>query len=157
MSKPTLEPQAILQAWIPFKELIGVTSVRTAEEHAQAIKIIDVLLETTRGNEGHPLTEVLDYLANQVEVYEDEHFPIPEATPREVLLFLMDQHRLKQEDLADCASQGVISEILSGKRAISKEAAKKLARRFHVSADLFIRPLSKPLLQVIDTSNKVKS
>src|SRR4051794_33117343 len=106
-TKSTLEPQAILQAWIPFKELIGVTSVHTAEEHAQAIEIIDVLLEATRGNENHPLTDVLDYLANQVEAYEDEHFSIPEATPREVLLFLMDQHGLKQEDLADCASQGV--------------------------------------------------
>jgi HTH-type transcriptional regulator/antitoxin HigA len=50
----------------------------------------------------------------------------------------MDQHRLKQEDLADCASQGCISEILSGKRAISKGVAKNLARRFHVHADLFI-------------------
>lgn len=137
-TKSTLEPQAILQAWMPFKELIGVTSVRTAEEHTQAIQVIDVLLEATRGNENHPLTDVLDYLANQVEVYEDEHFPIPEATPREVLLFLMDQHGLKQEDLADCASQGVISEILNGKRAISKEVAKKLAHRFHVHADLFI-------------------
>jgi HTH-type transcriptional regulator/antitoxin HigA len=50
----------------------------------------------------------------------------------------MDQHGLKQEDLADCVSQGVISEILNGKRAISKGVAKKLAYRFHVSADLFI-------------------
>lgn len=138
MSKPTLEPQAILQAWIPFKELIGVTSVHTAEEYAQAMTIINVLLDATRGNENHPLNDILDYLANQVEAYEDEHFPIPEATPREVLLFLMDQHGLKQEDLADCASQGRISEILSGKRAISKEVAKNLAHRFHVHADLFI-------------------
>src|SRR5436190_7012951 len=133
MPNSTPEPQAILQAWMPFKELIGVTSVHTAEEYAQAMTIINVLLDVTRGHEDHPLNDVLDYLAAQVEVYEDEHFPIPEATPREVLLFLMDQHGLKQEDLADCASQGRISEILSGKRAISKEVAKSLARRFHVS------------------------
>jgi HTH-type transcriptional regulator/antitoxin HigA len=138
MSRSAPEPQAILQAWIPFKELIGVTSVHTAEEYAQAMTIIDMLLDATRGNEDHPLADVLDYLANQVEVYENEHFPIPEATPREVLLFLMDQHGLKQEDLADCASQSRISEILSGKRSISKETAKNLARRFHVHADLFI-------------------
>lgn len=138
ISRAALEPQAILQAWIPFKELIGVTSVHTEEEYAQAMTVINILLDATRGDENHPLTDVLDYLASQVEAYEDEHFPIPEATPREVLLFLMDQHGLKQEDLADCASQGRISEILSGKRAISKEIAKNLARRFHVHADLFL-------------------
>jgi HTH-type transcriptional regulator/antitoxin HigA len=56
----------------------------------------------------------------------------------ELLRFLMDQHGLKQEDLTDCAAQSRISEILSGKRAISKAIAKNLARRFHVHADLFI-------------------
>lgn len=123
ISNSTLDPQAILQAWIPFKELICVNSVNTAEDYVQVMAIINVLLDATRGNENHPLNDVLDYLAHQVEAYEDEHFPIPEATPREVLLFLMDQRGLKQEDLADCASQGRISGILSGKRAISKEVS----------------------------------
>ena len=120
------------------KELIGVTSIHTAEEYEQAMAIIDMLLDATRGNEDHPLNDVLDYLATQVEAYEDEHFPIPESKPHEILRFLMDQHGLKQEDLADCAPQGRISEILSGKRAISKEIATNLACRFHVHADLFI-------------------
>ncbi|WP_295390491.1 helix-turn-helix domain-containing protein, partial [uncultured Thiodictyon sp.] len=63
---------------------------------------------------------------------------IPEAPPREVLRFLMEQHDLKQEDLADCAPQSRISDILNGKRPISKDIAKKLARRFNVHADLFL-------------------
>lgn len=67
-----------------------------------------------------------------------EQLQIPPATPGEVLRFLMDQHRLKQEDLSDCAPQGRISDILGGKRAISKEIAKRLAQRFNVRADLFL-------------------
>jgi len=132
------EPQAIFQVWMPFKELIGVTSVRTEADYERASAIIETLLDEIGDDEDHPLADVLDYLADQVKVYEDEHFPIPESKPHEILRFLMDQHGLKQEDLADCASQGRISEILSGKRAISKEIAKNLARRFHVHADLFI-------------------
>lgn len=132
------EPQAIAQVWMPFKELIGVTSVRTEADYERASAIIEALLDEIGDDEEHPLADVLDYLANQVEAYEDEHFPIPESKPYEILRFLMDQHGLKQEDLADCAPQGRISEILSGKRAISKEVAKNLARRFHVHADLFI-------------------
>ena len=132
------EPHAIFLAWMPFKQLIGVTLVRTEADYERASAIIESLLDEI-GNDGdHPLADVLDYLADQVKDYEDEHFPIPKSKPHEILHFLMNQHDLKQEDLADCASQGHISEFLSGKRAISKEVAKKLARRFHVHADLFI-------------------
>jgi HTH-type transcriptional regulator/antitoxin HigA len=136
--KAVPEPQAILRAWMPFKEVVGVTSVRTEDDYAQARATIDVLVEEVGDNEDHPLADVLDYLADQVKSYEDEHFPIPEAEPREVLRFLMEQHGLKQEDLADCAAQSRISDILNGRRDISKDIAKKLARRFNVHADLFL-------------------
>jgi HTH-type transcriptional regulator/antitoxin HigA len=131
-------PQDILKAWLPFKEAIGVTSVHTEEEYAHATATIDALLDEVGDNESHPLADVLDYLADQVKAYENEHFAIQKAEPREVLSFLMEQHDLRQEDLSDCAPQSRISEILSGKREISKETAKRLGRRFNVSADLFI-------------------
>lgn len=131
-------PQAILQAWLPFKELVGVTSVHGDEDYARAHATIDALLDEIGDDESHPLAEVLDYFADQVRAYEDERVSIPKAEPREVLRFLMEQHGLKQEDLGDCAPQSRISDILSGKRAISKETAKCFARRFHVRADLFL-------------------
>ncbi len=136
--KAVPEPQAILHAWMPFKRIVGVTAVHSAEDYAQALATIEALLDEVGDDENHPLAEVLDYLADQVKAYEDEFFPIPEAEPREVLRLLMEQHNLRQEDLADCAPQGRISDILNGKRSISKEIAKKLARRFHVSADVFL-------------------
>ena len=136
--KTTPEAQAILRAWIPFKELVGVTSVRTEADYMQAGATIDALLAEVGDDESHPLAEVLDYLANQVKAYEEEHFQIPAAEPKEVLRFLMEQHGLKQEDLGDCAPQSRISDILSGKRSISKEIAKRLALRLHVRADLFL-------------------
>ncbi len=132
------EPQAILRAWMPFKSVVGVTSVRTADDYVQARATVDALVDEIRADEDHPLADVLDYLGEQVKRYEDVHFTIPEAQPREVLRFLMEQHDLKQEDLADCAPQSRISDILNGKRAISKDIAKKLARRFNVHADLFL-------------------
>lgn len=131
-------PEAILKAWMPFKKLVGVTSVRSKADYAQACATIETLLGEVGDNEHHPLADVLDYFADQVKAYEDEHFPIPEAEPQGVLRFLMEQHGLKQEDLADCAPQSRISDILNGNRAISKEIAKRLARRFNVRADLFM-------------------
>ena len=136
--KAVPEPQAILQAWIPFKQVIGVTTVHNDADYAQARATMDALLDEVGDNESHPLAEVLDYLADQVKAYEDEKFPIPEAAPKEVLRFLMSQHDLRQESLGGCAPQSRISDILSGKRTISKEIAKRLAHRFHVRADVFL-------------------
>lgn len=136
--KAVPEPQAILRAWMPFKEVVGVTTVRTEEDYAQALATIEVLLDEIGDNDSHPLADVLDYLADQVAAYEDVRCPLPDADPKAVLRFLMEQHGLKQEDLGDCAPQSRISDILSGRRDISKETARKLARRFNVSAALFL-------------------
>lgn len=132
------QPQDILRTWMPFKKTIGVTKVHSEADYEQISATVQALLDEIGDDEGHPLADVLDYLSDQMQAYEDEHFPIPDVEPREVLRFLIDQHGLKQEDLADCAPQSRISDILNGRRSVSKEIAKKLARRFNVSADLFL-------------------
>jgi HTH-type transcriptional regulator/antitoxin HigA len=51
----------------------------------------------------------------------------------------MEEHGLRQRDLLDVfGSRGIASEVVSGKRSISKAQAKKLAELFHVPADLFL-------------------
>lgn len=135
---PIPEPQAILRAWLPFKQAIGVTVVYTEAEYQRALATLEVLLEAVGDDEAHPLAEVLDYLADRVKSYEDAHCAIPEAEPRAVLRFLMEQHGLKQSDLADCAPQSRISEILSGQRVFSKALAKRLATRFRVPVEVFL-------------------
>lgn len=81
--KSAPDPQAILRAWLPFKETIGVTSVRTEEDYAQAMVVIEALLNEIGDNENHPLADVLDYLADKVTAYEEDNFPIPEVRPKE--------------------------------------------------------------------------
>ncbi len=136
--RATPDPQAILRAWMPFKRAVGVTAVRTKADYAKACATVDALIDAIGDDEDHPLADVLDYLADQVTAYEEKHTVVPEAAPAGVLRFLMEQHGLKQEDLADCAPQSRISDILNGRRAVSKELAKKFAHRFNVTADLFI-------------------
>ncbi|WP_293932090.1 type II toxin-antitoxin system HigA family antitoxin [Iodobacter sp.] len=131
-------PNDILRAWTPFKQLLGITSVHCEADYARVSAIVDSLLDEIGDDETHPLADVLDYLADQMKAYEDECVFIPEAEPHEVLRFLMEEHSLKQDDLEDCAPQSRISAILNGKRAISKDIAKKLASHFHVHADVFL-------------------
>lgn len=135
---PAPDVEAILAAWLPLRGLMGVGSVRNAEDHARATRLIEHIIDAIGEDEDHPLAEVLDLIDDQVSAYEARTLDIPDAAPAEVLRFLMDGQGLRQEDLADCAPQGRISDILNGRRAISKGVAKALARRFGVRADVFL-------------------
>ena len=61
------------------------------------------------------------------------------ATPAQVLRLLMEAHGMKQADLADIGSQGVVSEILSGKRDLNVRQIARLAQMFHVSPATFFQ------------------
>ncbi len=138
MKHETVSTGTLLKTWTPFREAIGFASVKTAKDYKHASALIEQLIDHVGENENHPLADLLDYVANQVENYESEHTKIPEAPAREVLRFLMEQHGLSQSDLADCAPQSRISEILNAKREISKELAKALAKRFKVNVGVFL-------------------
>jgi HTH-type transcriptional regulator/antitoxin HigA len=64
---------------------------------------------------------------------------IPPFTPRELLASLMKENGLKQTDLADIfGTQSVVSEVLAGKREITKTQAKALAEKFAMKVEAFI-------------------
>jgi HTH-type transcriptional regulator/antitoxin HigA len=74
-----------------------------------------------------------------IEAYENQHYPVPRAAPNEFLAALLEQRGLAQADIRSLlGGRGHTSEILSGKRAISKAQAKRLAEFFQVSAVSFI-------------------
>ena len=82
---------------------------------------------------------LLELMATLIERFEENHYPIPEAPGSEVLKMLMEDRDLRQRDIVHLfGSRGITSEIVNGKRSISKAQAKKLAAFFHVSAELFI-------------------
>ncbi len=80
-----------------------------------------------------------DVLAALVEVYDEEHHPIPGQPPSEMVKHLMEQRGLKQADLVPVlGSRAQVSDLVNGKRGISKAQIKKLAEYFGVSAELFL-------------------
>jgi len=74
-----------------------------------------------------------------IEEYEERRFaPRRPAGPVDILRHLMDSNGLLQVDLLDVfGTASVISEILSGKRELSKAHIARLSRRFHISPALF--------------------
>ncbi|HWZ43382.1 MAG TPA: hypothetical protein VNW97_07880 [Candidatus Saccharimonadales bacterium] len=83
--------------------------------------------------------ELAELLTMLVEEFEERRYPIGKASPLQVLLHLMEARDLTQKDLWKIfGSKGITSEVVRGKRSISKTQARKLADFLHVSADLFI-------------------
>ena len=80
---------------------------------------------------------LFDYVVNMIETYEDIHYPVGKSSPVEMLKFLMDRHGHKQKDLTDIAPKSTISEILSGKKDMSKSVIRKLAEKYHTNHSVF--------------------
>lgn len=114
--------------------------IETEEENERALKIINRLMDKGEANLSPEEISLFRLLARLIEDFEDRAYPIGSfSTPQSMLQSLMEDRNLKQKDLLDIfGSSGTISEVLSGKRQISKTQAKLLGEKFKVSAELFI-------------------
>lgn len=115
-----------------------VLTIQSEEEYDRAIAHLNELLDEVGTDENHPLYELLDTLGTLIHAYEERHLAVPEASGAEVVRFLMEEHGLRQSDLDEIGSQGVVSEILNGKRSLNVRQIKALAERFGVSPAVFI-------------------
>jgi HTH-type transcriptional regulator/antitoxin HigA len=114
------------------------TLIETEKENRRALAIVDELM--VKGKDRTPEeTALLKLLAHLIQDFETRFYPPPETSPREVLIELMNANGLRQIDLVPLfGSKSVISEVINGKRAISKAQAKLLAKRFNLSTDAFL-------------------
>jgi len=107
-------------------------------EYDLAVKRLNTLLDEIGADESHPMYGLLDTLGTLIRFYEEQHHPMPMASGAEMLRFFMEEHELAQADLPEIGSQGVVSEILNGKRELNVRQIRALATRFHVSPAVFI-------------------
>jgi len=131
----TVMSPELQQHWTALRPLL---SIRNEHEYDQAAEWLNHLLDEVGTNEQHPLYTLLDTLGTLLHAYEEQHHPIPECSGVEVLRFLMEEHALTQSDLSEVGSQGVVSDILRGKRELNLRQIRALAKRFHVSPAVFI-------------------
>jgi HTH-type transcriptional regulator / antitoxin HigA len=112
--------------------------IRNDVEYERVVAEIAKLLR--KGENLSPEEErLLDLFSVLVERYEDETEDFPASPPHRLLRFLMEQNDLQQADLVSIfGSSGRISEVVNGKRGISKAQAKALGAFFRVSPELFI-------------------
>lgn len=113
---------------------------RVITSEAEYVRLEAKFKELIRKKRSPEEDSMFDLLANLLEDYEKRTFePLESASPVEILKFLMQENDLKQSDMTEYfGSQGNVSQVMSGKRRISRNAAAKLAARFKLSPAAFI-------------------
>ncbi len=73
-----------------------------------------------------------------IEEYEAKHDRVPDAEPVSIIRHLMEAHNLRQKDLLDVfGTESIASEVLRGKRELTKQHIRRLSKKFHVSPAVF--------------------
>jgi HTH-type transcriptional regulator/antitoxin HigA len=130
---PTFDTRAyshLLSQYIP-------QVIETEQEYDRALAIAEKLtFAKNRTPEEKALHKLIVTL---IEAYETENYPMAESAPYEILQHLMEASGTRQADLVGViGSSGVVSEVVNGKRSISKAQAKALGEFFQVTPSLFI-------------------
>ena len=105
-------------------------SIHNQHDYLLVVNMLDQLLGEVSGNEKYPLYGFLAVLGIVIENYEAEHYDLNGATGPDALKYLMQEHDLHQNDLPEIDSQGVVLEILNGKRHLNVNQIQKLSDRF---------------------------
>lgn len=99
--------------------------------------MLNALLDAGAANEEHELAGLVDALGEFIEGYDEVLYVLPDVSPADVLRELMSQHDIKQSDFPEIGSQGVVSELLNGKREINTRQIRAISERFGISPALF--------------------
>ena len=119
---------------------VPLRPIRTEADYDAAVTSLNGLLDAGAGDEDHPLADLAATLGELIGDHDDVRYPSKPVSAIDMLRQLMGQHGLKQSDLPEVGSQGVVSEVLRGKRELNLRQIHALAQRFSVSAAVFVDP-----------------
>jgi len=130
------ELEKVAPIWPQMSSILSVPHDQKSYDHL--VFVLDSLIDEVGERENHQLSGLMEVVGNLIESYENSQEYIKDAEPISVLKELMGQHGLTQKDLVEVGSQGVVSEILNGKRELNVRQIRSLATRFSVSPSVFI-------------------
>lgn len=118
-----------------------LTGITSTAEHQQALALMDELIEQYDDN-----LVIIEALGNVITRYEDESLRFETFNNRQgeidpavaTLKVLMDQHGLNMADFEkEIGKKSMVSQVLSGKKNLTREHIMNLAQRFGVSPAVF--------------------
>ena len=117
--------------------------IKSEEDYNIALNRIEEIFDAKSGS---PEFDEMELLVKLVEIYEDEKYPISAPDPISAIKFRMEQQGLKSKDLIPyIGSKSKVSEVLSGKRALSLNMIRKLNEGLGIPAEVLIKETGKTL------------
>ena len=123
-----------------YAELLVKSLPRPIHSESELVRFTEALLELDDREDLSPEEEALaEVLTLLIQDYEEKNYPLPQVSPNESLVALMEERGLKHKDIWPVlGNKGAATEVRAGRRSISKAQAKRLAEFFHVPIDLFL-------------------
>jgi HTH-type transcriptional regulator/antitoxin HigA len=123
-----------------YAELLARSLPRPIRTETERAQFAETLLALDDRDDLSPEEETLaEMLTLLIEDYEEKNYPLPQVSPNASLNAIMEERGLKHKDIWPIlGNKGAATEVLSGRRSISKTQAKRLAEYFHVPIDLFV-------------------
>jgi HTH-type transcriptional regulator/antitoxin HigA len=112
--------------------------IRTEAEYSRLLTTAAALMERPEDEISEEEGRLLELLSILIEEYENRAHPLPKAEPHKMLAYLLEEKNMKPSDLWTVLPKSRVSEILNGKRSISKTQARQLADLLRVPVDLFV-------------------
>jgi len=112
--------------------------IRSQTAYRKALRQVEGLM--SKPYLGRAESEIVAVLATLIEQYESIEHPTPASTPVEMLAHLIEARNVTRAHVAreTGIARSAITNILAGRRGISKSNAVRLARYFHVPVGLFL-------------------
>ncbi len=136
MIKEKDEIKRTIRVWPTVSKV--VSTIHTEKQYNKAVKMLDELIDEINEKSDPVKESLIDTLGTLIKDYEDRNIKEPKGDSVGVLKYLLEEHGLNQNELQEIGSQGVVSEILNGKRKLNLRQVVALSKRFSVSPSVFI-------------------
>ncbi len=130
------EYQRLIDTWSAISPILF--QPRNEDDLNRLTDMADYLTDCIEGNEHHPLSGLLEIVGTLISEYERQSICEPEGTPLGCMKYLMEEHCLTPADLPEIGSPDMVSEILEGRRDLSKRDIVALSQRFGCSPATFL-------------------
>lgn len=133
----TASPSADLRQYGKLLSRVLPAVIETEKENERMLAEVNKLMAKPKLSPAE--SKLFDLMVRLIEDFEEQHYELNASTPNGVLRELMEARGVKQRDLWELfGSKGTASEVINGKRSISKAQAKALGKYFRVSPELFL-------------------
>jgi len=112
---------------------------KNQQDYETLLSNIQEAIELVENRTNSPLNGLIEAMASAAQKYEKDQIDSLRGGALASLKYLIKLHGVRQAELREIGSQGVVSEILNGKRTLTLRHVRELSKKFNVSPNVFVQ------------------